>query len=353
MSNPLQSFLSAKQAGISMQNQQLNRDIALERQRQDRSLKGAQLMDKSIDFIMKSTNDPAARRQLFFNPQLEQVRQSYGIKVPQMATDNDFTNQSLMQLKSGLGQSMQQMTSGQINLEHQAQALVGSENPDTGQPFTRETALQSLIRRQAGIDRRAGVVTGAEAIATTPGVTDKVAASKKTIKEAEERGAGAGKVASDVIGESFDRIGKITANIRNIDRAIDAIDRGAGTGRAERLLPSVKAASIELDNMRNQLGLDVVGATTFGALSKGELDLALDTALPTGLNEPQLRDWLDRKKTAQQNLVDYLDNQIDFLEGGGTVGEWRTLITDAEDAIEKGADPGLVQDRLRQMARGQ
>jgi len=62
---------------------------------------------------------------------------------------------------------------------------------------------------------------------------------------------------------------------------------------------------------------------------------------------------LSRKRKAQSSLIDYLDNQIDFLEGGGTVGEWRTLITDAEDAIEKGADPGLVQDRLRQMARGQ
>ena len=138
MSNPLQSFLSAKQAGISMQNQQLNRDIALERQRQDRSLKGAQLMDKSIDFIMKSTNDPAARRQLFFNPQLEQVRQSYGIKVPQMATDNDFTDQSLMQLKSGLGQSMQQMTSGQREFEHLAK--VGGFTPEQRQQAARVAA---------------------------------------------------------------------------------------------------------------------------------------------------------------------------------------------------------------------
>jgi hypothetical protein len=145
MSNALQSFLSGKQAGMNLQNQQLNRDIALERQKlasqtsnQDRTLKGAQFMDRSIDHMLKTTNDPTARRQMFFNPQLEAVRQSFGIKIPQNGTDNDFTDDALMQLKTGLGQSMQQMTSGQREFEHLADA--GGFTPEQKQQAARVAA---------------------------------------------------------------------------------------------------------------------------------------------------------------------------------------------------------------------
>ena len=67
------------------------------------------------------------------------------------------------------------------------------------------------------------------------------------------------------------------------------------------------------------MALDVVCATTFGAISAGELDLAKDVALPTGLDTPQLIDYLTRRKAAQEKLRAYFGEQIQFLDQGGTV----------------------------------
>jgi hypothetical protein len=69
------------------------------------------------------------------------------------------------------------------------------------------------------------------------------------------------------------------------------------------------------------MGLDIVGAGSFGALSESELNFALDTALPTDLDGPQLRDWLVRKKTAQNKLRSELMEASIFLNQGGTVGD--------------------------------
>ncbi len=78
-------------------------------------------------------------------------------------------------------------------------------------------------------------------------------------------------------------------------------------------LPSFKAASVELDNIQKSMALDVIGATTFGALSEGELNLAKEVALPTGLDTPQLIDHLNKRKEAQNKLRDYYSEQIQFL----------------------------------------
>jgi hypothetical protein len=136
--------------------------------------------------------------------------------------------------------------------------------------------------------------------------------------------------------EAFEALGKTRTNIANIDQAIEALDKGANTGAIASRLPSVKAASVELQNVRNKLGLDVVGSVTFGALSEGELNLALDTALPTGLNEKELRKWLVNKKTAQSKLAGYLSDQARFLSRPGrTVGDW----LDKQEAESKKPPP--------------
>ena len=134
------------------------------------------------------------------------------------------------------------------------------------------------------------------------------------------------KQAIEQSGKSFESLGKVNQNLANIDSAISAIDSGAETGPIYKMLPSVTAASVELDNVRNRMGLDVIGSVTFGALSKGELDLAMDTALPTGLQPPQLRKWLVEKKTAQQKLAAYLNEAAIYLgQPGNTPASWAQM----------------------------
>ena len=136
------------------------------------------------------------------------------------------------------------------------------------------------------------------------------------------RGREGAKISQQISRESFETLGKVRKNIGNLDAAIAALDEGADTGVIESRFPDWKASSIELRNIQRQLGLDVIGSVVFGALSEGELELALATALPIQLQEEDLKDWLTRKKEAQLKLSDELQNAVMFFSGGGTVGEY-------------------------------
>ena len=177
---------------------------------------------------------------------------------------------------------------------------------------------QKTARRvKAGLKGRA--VSNAELSAIASGDIKSYSDYKIQQKQAEKFAEATGAQRSKLIDKGFETINKIDASVRNIDRAISALDRGAGVGAVERLWPSIKAASVELDNIRSSMALDVVGATTFGALSAGELALAKDVALPTGLDTAELTEYLEKKKAAQQKLRNYYNEQVQFLDQGGTV----------------------------------
>ena len=123
--------------------------------------------------------------------------------------------------------------------------------------------------------------------------------------------------------DAFTQVTKIRKNIVNLQRGVDAIDKGADTGAIEKLFPSINQATLELEQVASELGLDVVGSVTFGALSEGELNLAMSTALPTGMQEDELRKWLVDKMAAQRKLAAYLDEQAVFLGGeNATLAGW-------------------------------
>jgi len=132
-----------------------------------------------------------------------------------------------------------------------------------------------------------------------------------------------GELTAKQVSLAFAEIGKIRKNIGNIDDAIKAIDDGASTGVIASKFPNITTASITLNNVRSQLGLDVIGSVTFGALSEGELNLALDTALPTTLRPPALRQYLTDKKAAQEKLIGYLTKQVSYLnKPGNNLSGW-------------------------------
>ena len=142
----------------------------------------------------------------------------------------------------------------------------------------------------------------------------------------------AGKLAIETSGKAYESLGKINSNIANIDRAIAAIDAGARTGAIDNYLPNISAAANDLQQTMNTLGLDVVGAVTFGALSEGEMKLAMETAVPSGMDEAALRDWLVKKKEAQQKASNALYKAAVYLgTPGNTIAGWLK---------EKGNAPG-------------
>ena len=159
-------------------------------------------------------------------------------------------------------------------------------------------------------------------------------AALKAIKEAQDFGvdltgskAGSRRaktVAATVANDAFGKINIMRSNIINLEEARRLVtEGGANTGFIMDKLPNLFAGSIALNQIQNVLGLNIIGSVTFGALSEGELKLALNTALPTNFNEPDLIDWIDRKIIAEQKLSEYIQEQAIFLaDGDKTVGDW-------------------------------
>lgn len=167
------------------------------------------------------------------------------------------------------------------------------------------------------IDPSGNVLTGAEraeAIKTASEFGIEEQGERALIRRQKEQSQ---KIAKD----AFDQLGPIRTAIANLDDVERVIEAGAGTGVVQSRLPSIRAASIELDNLRNRMGLDVIGGTTFGALSESELQFALDTALPDRLEGPELLDWVRRKRDAQQKVLGALTEQAKFFSRGGTIND--------------------------------
>ena len=198
----------------------------------------------------------------------------------------------------------------------------------------------TVILTKKGVTR----VLGADGVEVTG--DDRVSA----IRDAEEFGANiqglrSGARVGAEIGQkeaqkAFELVGKIRTNLGNLDSAVAALDAGANTGIIASKFPNWKASTIELQNIQRRLGLDIIGSVTFGALSEGELSLALETALPLNMNPKQLRDWLTRKRDAQVKLSNYVSEQAKYLSvPGRNLGNWLDF---AEEKYGKGPSPGSM-----------
>ncbi len=238
----------------------------------------------------------------------------------------------------------------QQELSRQLERKGGAEVAElkTFRELTRDLSTEQELEARLiklGIAPRA--VGSAVQTISEQGIAEEIGDVEATIAERKKFGELTGSSRSKSIDKGFERITKIDTGLRNIDRAIDVIKSGAGTGAIQRLLPSIRAASVELDNIQGRLALDVIGGVTFGALSKGELDLAKQVALPTGLDGPELVQHLEERKAAQLKLRDYFSEQIDFLDQGGTVASFLRSKerdqTTQQAAPEAPAQPGGIQ----------
>jgi hypothetical protein len=170
-------------------------------------------------------------------------------------------------------------------------------------------------------------------------------------------GRKAGEIGQNISSEALKQTSLIRTNMNNLRDARRALQEGATTGVIASRFPDWKASTIELRNIQNRLGLDIVGSVTFGALSEGELKLALDTALPTRMEPPDLIKYIDRKIVAQDKLLNYFEEQARFLsKPGNTVQSWLENVD--KKAAEKEKQAGDIDakrrrlQQLREKARG-
>ena len=133
-------------------------------------------------------------------------------------------------------------------------------------------------------------------------------------KFAEKRGI----AQSDMVDQAKQTNATVTSNIDKYKRVLDQLNKGGKTGVLVNFLPDVTAASAAINQIRNELALNVIGSVTFGALSKGELDLAKSTAMPSSTLSPEeLTIWLNEaieEQTKVQQAVQ--ETLMHFLTGG-------------------------------------
>ena len=185
----------------------------------------------------------------------------------------------------------------------------------TGEKVTGQAAADAVKRARAEKVSNLRLAAGGKKRATLE--------AEEELKAKVEAGVVSAKAAATASVSAFNRLEKINTSINNIDEAIRLVDEGAATGAIYGRLPSIRAASVKLDNLQGRLGLDVVGNTTFGALSEAELKFALDVALPKKLKGPELKNWLIEKKNAQEKLADYVEAAAIFLgTPGNTMKGW-------------------------------
>jgi len=165
--------------------------------------------------------------------------------------------------------------------------------------------------------------------------------------------AEAGKSAVQIGVEALKSIGKLTNSIELLKKArvlVDLPSGGANTGWLESKFPSVFASSIALDNIRSNLGLAVVGMNTFGALSEGELELALATALPNTMQEEELSQWISDKIAAQEKLRIHYAEAAEYLTDplGGGISKWVEIQRNRFE-VEQGEEAQRAADVITNM----
>ena len=144
------------------------------------------------------------------------------------------------------------------------------------------------------------------------------------------------------MGQAAEKIDAANANILVLDEALAALDSGAGTGPISSLLPTIRSSSLRLREAQRKLGLNIVSETTFGALSEGELRLALETGLDLSLPEDQLREVIAKRKAAQEKLIDYFYEALDFLNSSetNTIAKFKLKKKQEQKAREKAQQNG-------------
>lgn len=152
------------------------------------------------------------------------------------------------------------------------------------------------------------------------------------------------KAASAEATKAYQTVNTVRKTISAYDEAITAIENGAFTSPAKILnnFPTLTNAGADLDSARIALGLGVIQMTTFGALSRGELDLALESGVPKG-DKGQVIARLQQRKVAQIKYANALEEAAIYLgTSGNTIASYIKMQKDNaanQNAITDGQRP--------------
>lgn len=212
-------------------------------------------------------------------------------------------------------------------------------DPNTGQQFVIQTDRNTGAAKRVDVE---GAVT-----ATPSQRRDREAESEVSVAQRKsniELRKSQVKDANQIAKDTFIKIPAIKSQLSTIKNAIQSIDKGGSTGFMQNFFPSFMSETLDLQNSLNQMGLDVVSATTFGALSEGELRLAMDVAAPRSMQPEALKSWLIERQGAKKKLIREMEKMSSALGGNMTVKEY--LDKNATFAEEEEETPKLAEGGL-------
>ncbi len=247
--------------------------------------------------------------------QIEQARQSLQAAV-QLGVDSELLPDPLDR----------QIKEAQLDTEKAKKRKPLFAPSDVEKNFNKITALRQQLSAAEKSGKSSAIKAAQQELNDFQQVSGKFglgAQEKSDIRVLEAANKELSKQAAIASKDAFDGLKTVRSSIGNMTDAIRALNKGANTGPIISKLPSFRESSIELDNIRGKMGLDIVGATTFGALSESELAFALDVALPDKLDPESLKDWLNRKRDAQKKLGRELMRAATFLgKPGNTIAKY-------------------------------
>jgi hypothetical protein len=318
------SPLINQQNQLRVQQQQQQIEQQRQAQEQQQSMRKAGVL---LNYAQKLKSVPLAQRRTYLNTIDRDVLDDLGIgadSFDKLQLDDQSLDAGIAQFSSivNAGQEQWQVSTrseslagGRITAQYGNDGSVkyfeyGQEIPQDqvgGKLRAAESEFAGAQRELYGQRRRGGLD---EELDIKPQIEAETTRAKK-----EQQGA------QSFIAEAVPKIGKIRSMISTYDEAIKAIDEGANTGKIQSYLPSITEASKSLDNVRGRLGLDVVSMTTFGALSEGELRMALSTALPDTKEPAALKQWVIDRKNAQAKAAEALENAVAYLNDGNSLAD--------------------------------
>jgi len=216
--------------------------------------------------------------------------------------------------KMGYNDYADAVESGAIGSKEIMNALMSQKMGGAGavrstKQFSNGTVVQSTDTGVVVYNPQGKAVTGDEA--------QKVinAANEYELSYAQRLSGGRklGGISVEAAQDAFEKISLVNNSITNIESALDALEQGAQSGMIYNMIPNVTLASGQLETAMNNMGLDVISSVTFGALSEGEMRLAMETAVPRNLPPEELKKYLQNKKSAQVKAKAALTKAATYL----------------------------------------
>ena len=194
---------------------------------------------------------------------------------------------------------------------------------------------------------------GTTEVKTAEGVPLEGEARAKAIREAQKFKAEAAAITAGGTAQAKNlqaRADNALGQMQNVDRsidlynqALDALNKGAQTGLLASFFPSISAQTREFERISDLLGLDILNAYTFGALSEAEMDLALRVGGLDDIQDPEiLKEQIIARRDAQIKLKGELRRAaIELSRPGMTIEKWLSdpkNYVSKRDALDSGGD---------------